>query len=69
MSEETKMIIQAINELRAEMNQKFEQVNERFNQVDEKFEYLHDRIDHQVFKVAKLEEEQSILKKVRKSAQ
>lgn len=62
MDEQTKMIMQAIAELREEVQKGFAENDERFNEVTDKVDLINARLDHQVLKLGKLEEEQSILK-------
>ncbi|GAA0368267.1 hypothetical protein [Bacillus horti] len=76
MSEETKMIMQAITELQQgmitmgqELRQEFRQeIAELRQEMNERFDHVDRRLDYQVAKLSKLEEEQHVLKEIATSS-
>lgn len=83
MSEETRMIMQAISELHEGMNNSVNELRgeisglceethssiaELRQEMNQKFDEVNARLDHQLSKLVKLEEEQYIIKNMKRNA-
>ena len=49
------LIQKQVDDLKSDMNERFEQMNERFEQIDERFEQMNDRFDQVDNRLAQIE--------------